>query len=27
VNSYIKNNPPGPFPIAIVGPKELKLPA
>ena len=26
VNDYLKRNKPGPFTIAIVGPKELKLP-
>lgn len=26
VNSFLKNTPPGPFTIVIVGPKELKLP-
>jgi predicted Zn-dependent peptidase len=27
VNAFLKGNPPGPFTIVIVGPKELKLPA
>ena len=26
VNAYLKANPPGPFTIVTVGPKELKLP-
>jgi predicted Zn-dependent peptidase len=26
VNAFLKNNPPGPFTIVIVGPKELKTP-
>jgi predicted Zn-dependent peptidase len=26
VNEYLKRSKPGPFTIAIVGPKELKLP-
>jgi predicted Zn-dependent peptidase len=26
VNTYLKNNKPGPFTIVIVGPKQLKLP-
>ena len=26
VNQYVKANPPGPFTIVIVGPKELKVP-
>ena len=26
VNEFLKNNPPGPFTIVTVGPKELKMP-
>ena len=26
VNAFLKKNPPGPFTIVIVGPKELKTP-
>ena len=27
VNAFLKKNPPGPFTIVTVGPKELKLPS